>query len=148
MITYQVIVHELAFSGVNGAPCPIGTFRGKRARTRAIDAARAESNDRVSVTAVQVVQQGGKGDGCVVALFRNPDAYMPAGHAYCAAIYVDARTKEIIGVYALSRDSRVQHTSPPAYTLEVLTPGVVVPDPNVTREQALATIGVHAAACA
>jgi hypothetical protein len=144
MITYQVIVHELAFSGRQGAACPIGTFRGKAAKQRAIDAARAESNDRVSVTSVEVVQRGGKGDGCVVALFRNPDAYMTAGHAYCAGIYVDRRSKDIIGVYAISRDSRVKHTSPPSYTFEVLTPGVVVPDPNITREDVLASLGACA----
>lgn len=150
MVQYQVIVHELAFSGVQGAPCPIGTFKGKRAKQRAIDAARAEAGDRVSVTSVEVVQQGGKGDGVVVALFRNPDAFMPAGHSYCAGIYVCPKTKDIIGVYAVSRDSRLPHTSAPAYTFERLVPGVVVPDPTATRESVLAKICPPAAdaACA
>ena len=144
MITYQVTVHELAFSGVQGAPCPFGTFRGKRARERAVEAARIESQDRCSITSVDVVQRGGKGDGTVVARFANPNAYMTAGHSYCAGIYVDRRTKDIIGVYAVSRDSREPRTSPPSYTFEVLQPGVVVPDPNVTREDVLASLGACA----
>lgn len=141
MIRYRVIVHELAFSGVQGAPCPIGTFKGKRARERAIDAARAEAGDRVSVTAVEVVQIGGAGDGTLVHRFENPGAYMPAGHPYCAAIYVDPRTLDIIGVYAVSRDSRLQDPAPRQYTFETLSPATAVPDPTMTRERAVAELG-------
>lgn len=131
-------MHELAFSGVQGAPCPIGTFKGKRAKARAIEAARRESGDRVSITAVEVVQRGGAGDGTVVERFTNPDAYMPAGHPYCAAVYVDRKTLAIIGVYAVSRDSRVRHTTPPAYTFETLSPATIVtPGPAKTRAEVL-----------
>lgn len=143
---YQVIVHELAFSGVPGVPCLIAVWRGPAARRKAIEHAKAEAADRVSVTAVEVVQVGGAADGVVIERVSNPNAYMPAGHPYCAGIYVD-RKGDIIGVYAVSRDSRERHTSPPNYTFEVLTPGVVVPDPTASRESVLASLGVPAAAC-
>lgn len=145
MVQYRVIVNELCFSGVQGAPCPIGTFRGKAARQRALDAARAEAGDRVSVTSVEVVQIGGARDGAVVERIANPGAYMPAGYPYCAGIYVDPRTRDIVAVHAVSRDSRVPNAPPPAYTFEVLQPGVVLPDPKATRESVLATLGVREA---
>lgn len=145
---YQVIVHELAFSGVQGAPCVAAVWRGPRARQRALDHAEVEATDRVSITAIEVKQIGGSRDGQVIKRIENPNAYMPAGYSYCAGIYIDPRTRDIVGVYAVSRDSREQHTSPPQYTFEVLQPGVVVPDPNATRESVLASLGVPASSAA
>lgn len=139
-IGYEVVMHQIGFSGRHSAPMVWATCKGKGAKRRALAEALLQLHSSCSVTGMTVVQRGGAGDGRIVAEHRNADAYMCAGEHYTAAIVVEPNGR-IVALRATSRDSRVRSTDPVVYTPEVLSSEWRAAAVRATALEAAAALG-------
>lgn len=117
-VRYEVTTRELSFSGVESTP-HVASVTGPGAKRRALLEAELEF-PRNSVISVTVTQRGGAGDGTVVLSKINPEPFISAGTEYCAGVKALGNGRFEFR-HAVSRDSRLTHTTPVAYTTVIET---------------------------